>query len=85
MIGAGGIARTYVEAIKHVRPLEVVRVFSPTKKNHDAYAAEMTEKLDIEFVAVDSPEKAVDRNFKRPFLWPELYRRTRRDVNSFSA
>ncbi|HYJ17497.1 MAG TPA: ornithine cyclodeaminase family protein, partial [Candidatus Limnocylindria bacterium] len=55
MIGSGGMARSYTEAIKHVRPLEVVRVFSPTKKNREAFAAEMTEKLDIEVIAVDSP------------------------------
>jgi alanine dehydrogenase len=59
MIGSGGMARTYAEAIKLVRPIEVMRVFSPTKVNREAYAAEMTEKLDIEVVAVDSPEKAV--------------------------
>ena len=59
MIGSGGMARTYAEAIKHVRPLEVMRVFSPTKKNREAFAAEMTEKLDIEVIAVDSPEKAL--------------------------
>ena len=29
MIGSGGMARTYAEAIKHVRPIEVMRVFSP--------------------------------------------------------
>ncbi|MGE5217104.1 MAG: ornithine cyclodeaminase family protein [Chloroflexota bacterium] len=59
MIGSGGMARTYAEAIKLVRPVEVMRVFSPTKKNREAYAAEMTEKLDIEIVAVDSPAKAL--------------------------
>ena len=59
MIGSGGMARTYAEAIKHVRPLEVMRVFSPTKTNREAFAAEMTEKLDIEVIAVDSPEKAL--------------------------
>jgi alanine dehydrogenase len=59
MIGSGGMARTYAEAIKHVRPIEVMRVFSPTKGNREAYAVEMTEKLDIEVVAVDSPEKAL--------------------------
>ena len=36
-----------------------MRVFSPTKKNREAFAAEMTEKLDIEVIAVDSPEKAL--------------------------
>ncbi|HVO93618.1 MAG TPA: ornithine cyclodeaminase family protein [Terriglobales bacterium] len=59
MIGSGGMARTYAEAIKLVRPIEVMRVFSPTKKNREAFAAEMTEKLDIEVIAVDAPEKAL--------------------------
>ncbi len=59
MIGSGGMARTYAEAIKLVRPIEVMRVFSPTKANREAFAAEMTEKLDIEVIAVDSPEKAL--------------------------
>jgi ornithine cyclodeaminase/alanine dehydrogenase-like protein (mu-crystallin family) len=59
MIGSGGMARTYATAIKQVRPIETMRVFSPTKKNRETYAAEMTEKLDIEVIAVDSPEKAV--------------------------
>jgi ornithine cyclodeaminase/alanine dehydrogenase-like protein (mu-crystallin family) len=59
MIGSGGMARTYAEAIKQVRPIEVMRVFSPTRVNREAYAAEMTEKLDMEVIAVDSPEKAL--------------------------
>ena len=59
MIGSGGMARTYAEAIKLVRPIEAMRVFSPTKKNREAFAAEMTEKLDIEVTAMDSPEKAL--------------------------
>jgi alanine dehydrogenase len=59
MIGSGGMARTYAMAIKEVRPIEMMRVFSPTKANREAYACEMTEQLDIEVVAVDSPEKAV--------------------------
>jgi alanine dehydrogenase len=60
MIGSGGMARTYAEAIKLVRPIEVMRVFSPTRKNREAFAAEMTEKLDIEVVTVDSPKKALN-------------------------
>jgi ornithine cyclodeaminase/alanine dehydrogenase-like protein (mu-crystallin family) len=59
MIGSGGMARSYAEAIKHVRPIEVMRVFSPTKANREAYAAEMTEKLDIEVIPVDTPAKAL--------------------------
>jgi alanine dehydrogenase len=59
MLGSGGMARTYAEAIKEVRPIETMRVFSPTKKNREAFAAEMTTRLDIEVVPVDSPEKAL--------------------------
>jgi alanine dehydrogenase len=59
MIGSGGMARTYAMAIKEVRPLETMRVFSPTKANRERYAQEMTEQLDIEVVPVDSPEKAL--------------------------
>lgn len=59
MIGSGGMARTYAMAIKEVRPIEVMRVFSPTKANREAYAREMTGRLDVEVVAVDSPEKAL--------------------------
>jgi alanine dehydrogenase len=59
MIGSGGMARTYAMAIKEVRPIELMRVFSPTKSNRERYAREMTEQLDIEVVAVDSPEKAL--------------------------
>jgi len=59
MIGSGGMARTYAEAIKHVRPIEVMRVFSPTKAHREAFAAEITEALDMEVVPVDTPEKAL--------------------------
>jgi ornithine cyclodeaminase/alanine dehydrogenase-like protein (mu-crystallin family) len=37
-------------AIKEVRPIETMRVFSPTKANRERYAQEMTEQLDIEVV-----------------------------------
>ena len=59
MIGSGGMARTYATVIKEVRPIETMRVFSPTKANRERYAQEMTEQLDIEVVPVDSPEKAL--------------------------
>jgi alanine dehydrogenase len=59
MIGSGGMARSYAMAIKQVRPIELMRVFSPTRVNRESYAREMTEVLDIEVVAVDSPEKAL--------------------------
>jgi alanine dehydrogenase len=60
MIGSGGMARTYAEAIKQVRPIKVMRVFSPTKRNREVFAEEMTEKLNIEIIPVDSPQEALE-------------------------
>ena len=59
IIGSGGMARTYAAAIKEVRPIELIRVFSPTKTNRDAYAHEMKDTLGIDVIAMDSAEKAL--------------------------
>lgn len=59
VLGSGGMARTYAEAISLVRPIEKMRVFSPTKGNREAYAREMRAKLRIEVEPVNRPEQAV--------------------------
>ena len=59
MLGSGGMARTYAAAICQVRPIERIRIFSPTKENRIRYAGEMSAKLGVEIEPVDSPEKAV--------------------------
>jgi alanine dehydrogenase len=58
MMGSGGMAETYLEAIAAVRPLRLVKVFSPNADHRAAYAREMSRRLEIEVVAVDSPEEA---------------------------
>ncbi len=58
MIGAGGMARSHLEAFRLVRDIERVQVYSPTPENREAYAAEIGEKYNIEAVAVDTPEAA---------------------------
>ncbi len=60
MIGSGGMARTYLEAFCSVRDIRHVKVYSPTKKNREAYAAEMAGKLEIDVQPVNTPEEAVD-------------------------
>lgn len=55
MLGSGGMARSHVEAIRQVRPIERVQVFSPTREHREAYAREMAEKHDVEAVALDHP------------------------------
>ncbi len=59
MLGSGGMARAYLEAFTCVRNIRLCRVYSPTRANREAYAAEMSERLGIEVVAVDSPAEAV--------------------------
>ena len=58
MLGSGGMARSHLESLLTVRPLERVQVFSPTKANRDRYAGEMSERYGIDVVAVDEARDA---------------------------
>lgn len=59
LIGSGGMARTYLEAIAEVRALREVRVYSTTPANRERFAAAAREELGLEIRAVDSAEAAV--------------------------
>lgn len=80
MLGSGGQAKSHLEAFATVRPIERCNVFSPTKANRERYASEMSDKLGIEVVAVDSAEEALDgadiiscnTNSMKPILFPEM-------------
>jgi len=54
VVGSGGMAETYAEAICCVRPIEEIRVFSPTPANREAYAAKMSAKLGIPVIVKES-------------------------------
>lgn len=59
LIGSGGMARTYLEAIAAVRSLRSVRVYSTTPENRERFAATASAELGIEVQAVDSAALAV--------------------------
>ncbi|HEY7163832.1 MAG TPA: ornithine cyclodeaminase family protein [Candidatus Binatia bacterium] len=59
LLGSGEQAVTQVTAHLAVRPIQKVKVYSPTKENRERFAREMTEKTGVEVVAVSSPEEAV--------------------------
>ena len=59
MIGSGGMARTFLDAFCCVRPIQRCHVYSPNASNRERFAEEMTERLGIEVIAVDSPREAV--------------------------
>ena len=59
VIGSGGMARAYTEAINVVRKLEEVRVFSPTPANREKFAEEIGAKLKVRVVTCESARSAV--------------------------
>ena len=59
MLGSGGMARTFLEAFKSVRDIRQCRVYSPTPEHREAFAEEMSKRLNIEVIAVDNPHDAV--------------------------
>ncbi len=58
LIGAGWQAGAQAMTIAAVRPVERIKVFSPTRERREAFAAEMGEQLGIVVEAVDSPLEA---------------------------
>ncbi len=60
MIGSGGMARSHMEAFMLVRKIERVQVYSPTRAHREEYAREIGEKLGVEVVAVNHPEKVYE-------------------------
>ena len=59
IFGSGGMARSYLQAFNEVRSISKVKVYSPTREHREAFAREMTGKLDIRVEAVGKPEEVV--------------------------
>lgn len=59
LLGSSGMARSYLKAMCHVRPIEKVKVFSPTPGHREAFATEMSQEAGIEVLAVPSAREAV--------------------------
>lgn len=59
MIGSGGMARTYLDAILQSRPIETVKVYSPNRDNVLAYAREMAERHGVDVRPQASAREAV--------------------------
>ena len=59
VIGSGHQARTQLESLASVYRLESVAVYSPTAGHREAYAREMSARLGIAVIPVESAEAAV--------------------------
>jgi alanine dehydrogenase len=57
MLGAGGMARTHMEAFTRVRKIEKLQVFSPTRENRERFAHETAAKYNIEVKICNRPEE----------------------------
>jgi alanine dehydrogenase len=57
LLGSGGMARSHVEAIRCVRPIRKLQVFSPTRANRERFGREMAQKHGLEVVVCDAPEQ----------------------------
>ena len=59
IIGSGGMARTFFDAITAVRDIRRVRVYSRSPANRLRFAQEMSERSGIEVVPMDTAREAV--------------------------
>ncbi|HTJ99472.1 MAG TPA: ornithine cyclodeaminase family protein [Bordetella sp.] len=59
IIGSGGMARTFLEAILAVRDIKRVRVYSRNPENRERFARECGERFGVEIVPVGTPREAV--------------------------
>src|SRR5262245_11290363 len=60
VFGSGKQARTQVEALCKVRKIRRVGVFSPNEEGRRQFAQEMSQRCEVEVVAVSRPEQAAE-------------------------
>lgn len=60
LLGSGGQARAHALALCEVRPLKLIKVFSPSREHREALAREMSARLGKEVRAVNDPREAVE-------------------------
>lgn len=57
IIGAGGMARTFMMTMTAVRDIERVVIWGPTRDHVEACVQQMKPKIDVEFVMASGPEE----------------------------
>jgi ornithine cyclodeaminase/alanine dehydrogenase-like protein (mu-crystallin family) len=61
LLGSGKQARNHLIAMKAIRDLKQVKVFSPTRVNRERFAEEMAEALALDIIPVESCRKAIEQ------------------------
>lgn len=60
VLGSGAEARSHVQAIASLRPVESLRVYSPTPANREKFASDFSAALGIRCETAASPAEALD-------------------------
>lgn len=60
LLGAGKQARTHLIAIKAIRGLKKVKVFSRTRESRERFAEEMSPRLHLDVIPVDGVKEAME-------------------------
>ena len=60
LLGSGKQARNHLIAMRAIRDLKQVRVFSPTPANREHFAREMAEALALDIIPVENCRKAIE-------------------------
>jgi alanine dehydrogenase len=60
LLGAGGMARSYIEALVQLRKVKRLQVYSPNGKHFEAYADDVRAKHGIEVVEATTPTEALE-------------------------
>ncbi|MBI4522759.1 MAG: ornithine cyclodeaminase family protein [Deltaproteobacteria bacterium] len=82
LLGSGWQASAHVEALCAVRPLELIKVYSPNSAHRSEFAETMSKRTGISIVAVDSPAEVFDAdiviaatNAKEPVIYGKYLKR----------
>ena len=59
LLGSGGMAKDHLRSVVHVRDIQNVKVYSPTKDHREIFAKTMAAELEVDIEPVDTPEAAV--------------------------
>jgi ornithine cyclodeaminase/alanine dehydrogenase-like protein (mu-crystallin family) len=60
LLGTGGLATTHAEALAAVRPLTLIKVYSPNPVHRREFAERMSKKLGIEVRPLEDPRRVVE-------------------------
>jgi hypothetical protein len=58
MLGSGGMAHSHVEALLAIRPVERLRIYSPTRENRERFGAEMARHSGLKVEVLDDAREA---------------------------